>query len=115
MNNQQIAAVFDDIAEMLKLKKDNIFKIRAYQKVAHEIKELSVEVEQLVREDRLKEIPGAGEAITKKITELVTTGKLEYYEKLKAEFWRLLRTASCFLLEILSGISSSPSISFIQS
>jgi len=86
MNNQQIAAIFDDIAEMLKLKKDNIFKIRAYQKVAREIKELSVEVEQLVREDRLKEIPGAGEAITKKITELVTTGKLEYYEKLKAEF-----------------------------
>ena len=86
MNNKQIAAIFDDIAEMLKLKKDNIFKIRAYQKVAREIKELSVEVEQLVREDRLKEIPGAGEAITKKITELVTTGKLEYYEKLKAEF-----------------------------
>ncbi|GAI76909.1 unnamed protein product, partial [marine sediment metagenome] len=30
--------------------------------------------------------PGVGEAITKKITELVTTGKLDYYEKLKAEF-----------------------------
>jgi len=86
MNNQQIAAVFKDIAEMLKLKKDNIFKIRAYQKVAREIKELAVEVEQLVREDRLKEIPGAGEAITKKLTELVTTGRLEYYQKLKAEF-----------------------------
>jgi DNA polymerase (family 10) len=86
MNNKQIAAIFEDIAEMLKLKKDNIFKIRAYQKVAREIKELSVEVEQLVREDRLKEIPGAGEAITKKLTELVTTGKLAYYEKLKAEF-----------------------------
>ena len=85
MNNTQIAAVFEDIAEMLKLKKDNIFKIRAYQKAAREIKELAVEVEQLVREDRLREIPGVGEAITKKITELVTTGKLEYYEKLKAE------------------------------
>jgi DNA polymerase (family 10) len=45
-----------------------------------------VEVEQLAREDRLKEIPGAGEAITKKLTELVNTGKLAYYEKLKAEF-----------------------------
>ena len=86
MNNTQIAAIFEDIAERLKLKKDNIFKIRAYQKVAREIKELSVEVEQLVREDRLKEIPGVGEAITKKITELITTGKLDYYEKLKAEF-----------------------------
>ena len=85
MKNAEIAAIFEDIAEMLKLKKDNIFKIRAYQKVAREIKELSVEVEQLVREDRLKEIPGAGEAITKKLTELVNTGKLEYYEKLKVE------------------------------
>jgi DNA polymerase (family 10) len=86
MNNQQIAAVFDDIAEMLKLKKDNIFKIRAYQKAARSIGELSVEIEQLVREDKLKEVPGVGEAINKKITELVTTGKLAYYEKLKAEF-----------------------------
>ena len=85
MNNTQIAAVFEDIAERLKLKKDNIFKIRAYQKAAREIRELAVEVEQLVREDRLREIPGVGEAITKKITELVTTGKLEYYQRLKAE------------------------------
>ena len=93
MNNKQIAAIFEDIAERLKLKKDNIFKIRAYQKVAREIRELSVEVEQLVREDRLKEIPGAGEAITKKLTELVTTGRLEYYEKLKADFQEQAQSA----------------------
>ena len=86
MNNAEIAAVFDDIAEMLKLKKENIFKIRAYQKVASSIKELPVEVEQLVAEGRLREMPGVGEAITKKITELVNTGKLDYYEKLKSEF-----------------------------
>ena len=86
MKNAEIAAIFDDIAEMLKLKKDNIFKIRAYQKVARAIEELPIDVEQLVSENRLKEIPGAGEAITKKITELVTTGKLDYYERLKAEF-----------------------------
>jgi DNA polymerase (family 10) len=86
MNNSEIAKVFDDIAQMLKLKKNNIFKIRAYQKAARSIGELPVELEQLVKEDRLKEIPGVGEAIAKKITELVTTGKLAYYEKLKAEF-----------------------------
>ena len=86
MKNAEIAQVFEDIAELLKLKKDNIFKIRAYQKAARSIEELSVEVEQLVAEDKLKEIPGVGEAITKKITELVTTGRLAYYERLKAEF-----------------------------
>ncbi len=86
MKNKEIATVFQDIAVLLELKGENPFKIRAYQKVARSIKDLSVEVEQLVAEDRLKEVPGAGEAITKKITELVTTGKLDYYEKLKAEF-----------------------------
>jgi len=86
MKNSEIARVFEDIAGLLKLKKDNIFKIRAYQKAARSIEELSVEVEQLVAEGKLKEIPGAGEAITKKITELVTTGRLGYYERLKAEF-----------------------------
>ena len=86
MNNSEITAVFDDIAEMLRLRKDNIFKIRAYQKVARAIEELPMEVAQLAAENRLGEIPGAGQAITRKITELVTTGRLDYYERLKAEF-----------------------------
>jgi DNA polymerase (family 10) len=85
MTNTEIAAVFTDIAEMLKLKKDNIFKIRAYQKAARSILELREPVEKLAGENRLGEIPGAGEAITKKITELVATGNLAFYEKLKAE------------------------------
>jgi len=86
MKNSEVARVFQDIAVLLELKGENLFKIRAYQKVVRSIEHLPVEVEQLVAEDRLKEVPGAGEAITKKITELVTTGKLDYYEKLKAEF-----------------------------
>ncbi len=86
MKNSDIARVFQDIADLLELKGENRFKIRAYQKVVCSIEYLPVEVEQLVREDRLKEIPGVGEAITRKITELVTTGKLRYYEELKSEF-----------------------------
>lgn len=86
MKNSEISFIFSDIAAMLRLKKDNIFKIRAYEKVARSINELREPVEKLVTEDRLREIPGAGEAIIKKITELVTTGKLAYYEKLRAEF-----------------------------
>ena len=86
MNNSEIAEIFQDIAVLLELKGENPFKIRAYQKVARSIKQLTVEVEQLVTEGRLKEVPGVGEAITKKITELVNAGRLDYYEKLKAEF-----------------------------
>ncbi len=86
MTNAEIAAIFTDIAALLKLKKDNIFKIRAYEKVARSISELKEPVAKLLAEDRVKEIPGAGEAITKKLTELTTTGKLAFYDKLKAEF-----------------------------
>jgi len=85
MKNTEIVEVLRDIAYLLKCKKENHFKVRAYERVAAAIEQLPVDVERLVREDRLKEIPGVGEAINKKITELVTTGRLEYYEKLKAE------------------------------
>ena len=86
MNNAEISQIFLEIVELLKLKKDNIFKIRAYEKAARAIAELPVDVKQLVDEGRLKEIPGVGEAINKKVIELVTTGKLDFYERLKAEF-----------------------------
>ena len=86
MNNKEIAAVFQDITRLLELKKENIFKIRAYRKVAQSIGEYPVEVAQLAREGRLREVPGAGEAIIKKIIEMVNTGHLDYYERLKAEF-----------------------------
>jgi len=86
MKNSEIAGVFQEIAQLLKLKGENPFKIRAYQKAAQSIEQLPVAAEQLVSEDRLREIPGVGEAITKKITELVTTGHLDYYQKLKTEF-----------------------------
>jgi DNA polymerase (family 10) len=86
VTNAEIAFIFSDIAAMLRLRKDNIFKIRAYEKVARSIGDLKQPVAKLVAENRLKEIPGAGDAITKKLTELVATGKLAYYEKLKASF-----------------------------
>jgi DNA polymerase (family 10) len=86
MTNLEISAIFSDIAAMLRLKKDNIFKIRAYEKVARSIAELKEPVGKLVAEDRLSEIPGAGEAIKKKLAELTATGRLAFYEKLKASF-----------------------------
>ena len=85
MNNAEIIDVLNGIASLLRKKKESIFKIRAYEKVAKIIAEMDVDIDRLARENRLQEIPGIGEAIDKKITELVTTGKLQYYEKLKSE------------------------------
>ena len=87
MKNTAIAKVFQDIADLLELKGENPFKIRAYQRAARTIDHLPKEIEIMLEEaEDLKNIPGVGEAIAKKTTELVTTGKLGYYEDLKAEF-----------------------------
>lgn len=87
MKNTDIAKVFSDIADLLELKGENQFKIRAYQKAVRAIEHYPKEIRIMVDEgEDLKSIPGVGDAIAKKTTELVETGKLEYYEKLKAEF-----------------------------
>ncbi len=85
MNNTEIAGVFREIADLLEKQKENWFKIRAYRKAADSIEGQTTAVEQLIAEGRLREIPGVGEAITKKVTELVTAGSLQYYDKLRAE------------------------------
>ena len=85
MTNLEIAVVFREIANLLEKKKENWFKIRAYRKVADEIEKLTVELSRLADEGKLREIPGVGEAIAKKITEMLSTGHLQFLEKLKAE------------------------------
>ena len=83
MTNAEIAAIFTDIAARLKAKKENIFKVRAYERAAGFIMDWPASIEQMAKEGRLREVPGVGDTIEKKITELVSTGQLEFYEKLK--------------------------------
>jgi DNA polymerase (family 10) len=87
MKNSEVAKVFQDVADLLELKGENVFKIRAYQKAARAIEHYPRELEAMIEEgEDLESIPGVGEAIAKKAAELMTTGKLAYYENLKAEF-----------------------------
>jgi len=87
MKNSEVARVFQDIADLLELKGENVFKIRAYQKAARAIEHYPRELKVMLDQgEELQSIPGVGEAIAKKTTELMTTGKLGYYENLKAEF-----------------------------
>jgi len=86
MKNTAIAKVFQDIADLLELKGENVFKIRAYQRAARTFEHLPKEIEVMLEEgEDLQAIPGIGEAIAKKTIELVNTGKLRVYEELKAE------------------------------
>src|SRR5512137_3156805 len=84
MNKDKVAEVLAGIAILLELKGENPFKTRAYQNAARTIEALSEPLDKVVAEGRLGEMRGIGEALQKKITELVTTGKLIYYEELKA-------------------------------
>jgi len=87
MSNAQIAEVFHKVSALSELKGESVFVVRAYQRAAYTIEHLSVELELYVREGRdLKEIGGIGDAIAKKIRELLDTGRLEFYEKLQAGF-----------------------------
>ena len=85
MNNKAIAKIFENIATLLKVKGESPFKIRAYIKAAATIRELHSDLSTIMENNGLRELPGIGEALEKKINELITTGKLAYYEKLCAE------------------------------
>jgi len=85
MKNQFVADTLYMIADLLDLKGEVFFKTRAYRIAAQAIEALDEDIERLVNQGALESIPGVGEALAKKITELVKTRKLEYLERLKKE------------------------------
>ncbi len=96
MDKEQVATILVEIGTLLELKGENPFKTRAYVNAARAIEGLSEPLAKIVAENRLGEVKGVGEGIAKKIVELVTTGKLAYYDELKAS----IPTGLAGLLEI---------------
>ena len=84
MDKERVAEILVEIGTLLELKGENPFKTRAYLKGARIIEGLNEPLKKLVAEERLGELKGIGDALQQKITELVTTGKLKYYDDLKA-------------------------------
>jgi DNA polymerase (family 10) len=85
MENREIAQILEGIGKILEIKEENPFKVRAYQNAARAIEGLATDVGTLAREKKLGEIPGIGPALEEKLTELVQTGRIEYYESLRQE------------------------------
>jgi DNA polymerase (family X) len=83
---EQTIELLETIARLLELKGENPFKIRAYTNAARALETFSGNFQTTVAEEKLGELNGIGDAITKKISEYVGTGRLEYFEKLQAEF-----------------------------
>ena len=84
MKNQEIAVIFNEIADLLEIKGDNPFRIRAYRRAALNIEGLSKNVEGLSKEELLK-IPGIGQDLAEKIEGYIKTGYVQGLEDLKRE------------------------------
>ena len=85
--NEEVAQLFDKMATLLEIKGDTVFKIRAYQRAAHTISNLSFALDRAVNDGMdLKKVPGIGKAISEKIQELMATGQVQTYQRLLDEF-----------------------------
>src|SRR5205814_5332411 len=92
MTPREVAAVLREISQLLQLKGENAFKVRAYDMGADAFETLPPDpaasggLYERVKAGTLSELEGVGKAIDQKVTELVNTGKLEYLEKLRLDF-----------------------------
>jgi DNA polymerase (family 10) len=83
MDKHQVAAILDEIGTLLELQGESPFRCNAYHNGARTIEQLEEDLATVVREDRLASVPGIGTTLREKITTLVTTGKLPFYEDLR--------------------------------
>ncbi len=99
ITKDQIADIFESIAQLLELKGENPFKIRAYTNAARALETFAGKLDNFADASTFPEIPGVGKAIAEKIHELVTTGELVYFNELRKEF-----PATLFELFTLQGL-----------
>ena len=84
MPQKSVPTLLEQIAALLEIKGENPFKVRAYYNAAKALSEVE-DLDAAVKAKRLKEIPGIGDAIAKKLEEYVETGNMAYFEELTAE------------------------------
>ena len=85
MDNLGIARIFTEVGDLLEIKGDNPFKIRAYRNAADLVGHMAERVADLTDADVL-ELPGIGKDLAAKIHELIDTDALAYYDELRQEF-----------------------------
>lgn len=83
VKNKAVAQIFRQIAELLEILGENSFRIRAYYKAAQNIESFTRDIERAAEKGELEQIPGIGKDLADKIEEIVKTGKLKFFEKLK--------------------------------
>jgi len=90
LSNAELARIFYEIADLLEIKGELVYKAVAYRRVADAIERSPVEVARAYREHRPPRLVGVGAAIAEKLEELADTGRLAYLERLRGEVPRTL-------------------------
>lgn len=85
MKNREVVEIFSNVADMLAIRGDQIHRILAYRRAAESIEALGRDINVVYTEGKLTEIPGIGDTLAAKIEEMLTTGRLEFYDKLSRE------------------------------
>jgi DNA polymerase (family X) len=85
LTNGDLARIFHEIGDILEVKGELVFKTVAYHRAADAIGRAPFDVADAYRQGNAPKIPGVGQAISDKITELVQTGRMAFHERLRAE------------------------------
>ena len=86
MHNADIAAIFEEMADLLEIRNENPFRIRAYRNAARQVEGMGVALADMVANgEDLTELPGIGDDLAAKIQEIVTTGKCKALDKLRKQ------------------------------
>jgi DNA polymerase (family 10) len=85
VGNPDVVRTLERVADLLEVKGENAFKVRAYRLAALQVENLGTELSELAAAGELRGVSGFGPAIAQKVEELVTTGRLAYLDRLEAE------------------------------
>lgn len=86
VTRETLANVLEEIALLLEVQGENPFKVRAYRQGAEIVGSFDGDIVQRAKDNDLKGIKGIGDALQDKLHELATTGKMEFHEKLRANY-----------------------------
>jgi DNA polymerase (family 10) len=91
VENIDISRIFDEIADVLELKNENVFRVRSYRRGARVVHDLPEDAKTLLAEGTLQEVSGIGKSLAEKIQEILKTGTCQSYEDIKNDpYYKLI-------------------------
>ena len=80
--NKELSSIFDQIADLMEIRGEDVFRINSYRRVARSLKDLTSDVAELCRAGKLTEIPGVGKGTAERIKQFVETGRITVHREL---------------------------------